>query len=111
MGANVFDEDRNDNGKSPKGTTILVLVIVGIVFLPCAVIALVMSAIELKRGYRNDSKVMAAFIISLIIVIVQIISITVGLYALSVSTHMLKNYYYNMPTNGNRYSSVFVRQI
>ena len=37
MGANVFDEDRNDNGKSPKGTTILVLVIVGIVFLPCAV--------------------------------------------------------------------------
>lgn len=106
MDSNDFNENRKeyDNGESPKGTTILILAIVGIVFMPCAVISLVMSSIELKHGYRNDSKVMAGFIISLIIVIIQIISILAGVYALSVGTQILKDTYYN---DHNHYSGLY----
>lgn len=70
------------NGECPNATTILVLSIVGFFFVPCAIIALVMAAKAKKEGYKNDGKVTAGFIISIIILVIWAISLIIGIIAL-----------------------------
>lgn len=72
-GTEIYYDDATlgkSSSESSKGTTVLVLAIIGIFFIPCAIIALVMASKERKAGYTKDSKITAGFILSLILVIV-----------------------------------------
>lgn len=68
--------DYEDNGQeSPNGTLALVLSIIGIFFVPCTIIALIISSRAKKHGYGGDLKIKAAYIISLIFLILWLIGV------------------------------------
>lgn len=68
--------DYENNGQeSPNGTLALVLSIIGIFFVPCTIIALIISSSAKKHGYGGDSKIKAAYIISLIFLILWLIGV------------------------------------